>query len=782
MELLPLSDRIEPGIPIGGKAAHILWLLGNDFRVPETWVIPAGEPPPKEAFLATGLPDDGPWAVRSSAAVEDGFESSYAGQFATVLDVTGPGAVAAAIRRVHDSATGATAAAYRERMGDGAPVAMAVMVQRMVSPRASGVAFSRNPMTGLNEVVIEAVAGKGDALVGGGVTPERWIRRWGAWSARPDAGATLPELVARGIAAETIRAGEEFGSPVDLEWVWDGNEVWWVQVRPITGLDDVSVYSNRISREVMPGMIKPLVWSVNVPVVNRAWISLFGELIGPNDLQPEQLAKSFAYRSYFNMGTIGEIFALLGMPRDGLEMLLGLPAESKPKFRPSAATMRHLPRLLTNVLRKARYGAKLQPEIDELRRRFATIAKADLEALSDSGLLSKVDELAQITTRAAYANIVTPLLANLYVALLRRSLNRKAIDPDDLDLELGDPTNPYNPNPALDRLGTLIAAAGPETVDAVRAEGLPALPDHLEPALEQFMREFGHLSDSGNDFSVPPWVEQPDAVLRMAIDHAEVSGEHHATPWQTATANLGPVARRTLRLLHSRSSEFVDHREQVSFVYTYGYGLFRPIFHEIGRRMVKRDLIGSEEDVMYLERDEIRTALLDGSPTRPPGELVALRRQEMADLADVAMPETIFGDDFVPVKQGLLEVDEVAGVATSRGRHRGTLRVVTGIDDFARVEAGDVIAIPFSDIGWTPLFARAGAVIAEAGGILSHSSIVAREYRIPCVVSVGGATNLPDGATVVVDGYTGTVIVESDAPPATGTDEPPATRADTSPD
>jgi pyruvate,water dikinase len=88
------------------------------------------------------------------------------------------------------------------------------------------------------------------------------------------------------------------------------------------------------------------------------------------------------------------------------------------------------------------------------------------------------------------------------------------------------------------------------------------------------------------------------------------------------------------------------------------------------------------------------------------------------------------------------------------------LRIVKGIDDSAKVQPGDVIAIPFSDVGWTPLFARAGAVIAEAGGMLSHSSIVAREYRIPCVVSVTGATRLPDGATVVVDGYTGTVTVE----------------------
>ena len=68
--------------------------------------------------------------------------------------------------------------------------------------------------------------------------------------------------------------------------------------------------------------------------------------------------------------------------------------------------------------------------------------------------------------------------------------------------------------------------------------------------------------------------------------------------------------------------------------------------------------------------------------------------------------------------------------------------------------------MPYSDVGWTPLFARAGAVVAEAGGMLSHSSIVAREYRIPCVVSVGGAMRLPDGATVTVDGYAGTIVVE----------------------
>ena len=81
------------------------------------------------------------------------------------------------------------------------------------------------------------------------------------------------------------------------------------------------------------------------------------------------------------------------------------------------------------------------------------------------------------------------------------------------------------------------------------------------------------------------------------------------------------------------------------------------------------------------------------------------------------------------------------------------------LQDMGKVQEGDVLVIPYSDVGWTPLFTKAGAVIAESGGILSHSSIVAREYGIPAVVSVPGATQLPDGTQVTVDGYLGEIIV-----------------------
>ncbi|NND04110.1 MAG: hypothetical protein HKN91_15115, partial [Acidimicrobiia bacterium] len=239
------------------------------------------------------------YAVRSSANVEDGGEASFAGQFLTELDVS-PHDVARAVEAVRASADSSAVESYADHMGERQAIDMAVLIQQMVPPVVSGVVFTRNPITGLNEVFLEAIAGRGDQLVGEGQTPFRWVRRWGEWTSAPD-GAPLPEDVALAIVEEAARIADDYGRAADLEWVWDGERVWWVQVRPITGIDHIGVYSNRISKEVMPGLIKPLVWSVNVPVVNRAWIELFTEAIGKNDLKPEDLAKSFAYRSYFNM-------------------------------------------------------------------------------------------------------------------------------------------------------------------------------------------------------------------------------------------------------------------------------------------------------------------------------------------------------------------------------------------------------------------------------------------------------------------------------------------------
>jgi len=745
-----------PAAVVGGKASHVGWLIARNERVPPTWVV-APTVPIDDGELADTFDAGTRYAVRSSATIEDGDIASYAGQFATELDVAVTD-LAVAIDRVRRSGQSERVATYQDHIGSFEEFDVAVMVQPMVEPVASGVAFSRNPMTGLNEVVIEVVAGSGEQLMGEGKTPDRWVRRWGTWTEKPDHGV-IPDAAVAEIAGTAVRLSTMFGRPVDLEWVWDGQQVWLVQMRPITGIDDIPIYSNRISREVLPGMIKPLVWSVNVPMVNQAWVNLFTEAIGPNDIQARGLARSFCYRAYFNMGAIGEIFELMGMPRDSLELLLGLPAgEDKPSFKPSSRTMRLLPRMLGMGLRKARYGKAIPKELHSLQAAYSSLEKVDLAARSDSALLSDIAALTEIGIQAAYANIVTPLLANIHNALLRRRLTAAGLDPE--SVAIGDTKEMIgvNPNLHLEELGAGLARLDEETRQDIRERGAAALPDSMRPSFDDFMVRFGHLSASGNDFSVPTWRETPRSVLTMALDHTNVHGETTQLDWAEAESQLSALQRPLLRKLRNRTQEFIAHRENVSFTYTYGYGLFRRFFLEVGRRLVDRGVLSAADDVMYLYIDEVRAALL-GMPVDPPGELVAARRREMEDLHDVDMPEIIYGDDYVPV-QHLQGSTERTGIPTSRGHHRGTLRVVRDTSEFQKVMPGDVIAIPYSDVAWTPLFARAGAVVAESGGMLSHSSIVAREYRIPCVVSVAGATKLPDGATVVVDGYAGSVVVE----------------------
>jgi pyruvate,water dikinase len=80
-----------------------------------------------------------------------------------------------------------------------------------------------------------------------------------------------------------------------------------------------------------------------------------------------------------------------------------------------------------------------------------------------------------------------------------------------------------------------------------------------------------------------------------------------------------------------------------------------------------------------------------------------------------------------------------------------------------KVREGDVLVIPYSDVGWTPLFTKAGAVVAQSGGMLSHSSIIAREYGIPAVVSVPGACQLADDTLVTVNGHNGRILVHEPA-------------------
>jgi phosphoenolpyruvate synthase/pyruvate phosphate dikinase len=209
---------------IGGKAEGLVRLQELGLPVPPFVVVPVGAEVDEQAARALGEP----LAVRSSAVGEDAVDRSAAGQHETVLGVTR--------ERLRDAIEVVRASTDRARaygsVGD-----VAVVVQREVPATRAGVAFSRDPITGADEVVVECALGGGEAIVSGQVTPDRYRIVGGTVVARA-AGVTraLRDDEALTVAQLVRRAAQGFGLPVDVEFCFEGRMVWLVQCRPITTL------------------------------------------------------------------------------------------------------------------------------------------------------------------------------------------------------------------------------------------------------------------------------------------------------------------------------------------------------------------------------------------------------------------------------------------------------------------------------------------------------------------------------------------------------------------
>jgi pyruvate,water dikinase len=537
-------------------------------------------------------------------------------------------------------------------------------------------------------------------------------------------------------------------------------------MRDITALEKTETYSNKIAKEMTPGLIKPLDWSVVVPIKSKMWINVISQVIGDNDIDPNSLAKLFNYRAYHNLSVFGRIFESLGLPRESLDVMMGVapPGAGKPPFRPRPRLILLSPRIVRFLWDKWTYAKKAQRDYLLLCAEAKWYSNNLHDDLDESELVRVIDQLKNLNLRTTTHTFHAILLMQIYSGFLRSLLQRKGIDFADFNLGADMPElDAYNPNKRLaelhrhylelDKEAQAIIASG----DYLRLQKMIGIAA-FQSEFRDFIHEFGHMSDRTVLFDSVPWRETPGLILEL-ISNFEPPKERNQERNRFEEVRGRGFRGWMLKVFYDRARQFYLLREQYSSLYTYTLMLFRVYYLTIGARMAAQGLLDSQDDIYYLYDEEIRAYVMDKRRGKLFRSAVRERKDEIDRCKDAIMPAIVYGESPPPV---VVQHDQkLSGTPTSRGYYTGPVKLVRGINDFNKVNNGDVLVIPFSEVGWLPLFAKAGAVVAESGGMLSHSSIVAREYGIPAVVSVNGALYLQDNQIISIDGYKGEVFVHS---------------------
>ncbi|MDB9359967.1 glycerol-3-phosphate acyltransferase [Nodularia spumigena CS-588/02] len=754
--ILTLDDELDATV-FGEKAATLSQIKRWGYPVPKGWVMSPEDDP--QGLIAMLEPSDlSPLVVRSSAIGEDSEQASAAGQYTTVLNVTSKQELQGAIAQVQASYNHPSAVQYRRDRGL-PDTAMAVLVQQQIQSVYSGVAFSRDPITQQGDaIVIEALPGSANQVVSGKVTPEQYrafvVETENISSVQVEGSGQVPQALIKQVVYLVRRLEKQYhGLPQDIEWTYDSQNLWVLQSRPITTL--LPIWTRKIAAEVIPGVIQPLTWSINRPLTCGVWGDFFTLVLGDRALGLDfsETATLHYSRAYFNASLLGQIFLRMGLPPESLEFLTRGAKMSKPQLKTTLANLPGLMRLLKQELSlekdfKRDYSRKFIPGMSQL-------AHESIEELRAPQLLERIDFILELLRSGTYYSILAPLSAALRQAVFR--------------VKDGEIDNSIAPEVAALRSLTALAADAkkilPECEPDLVFEQLAQTPEG-EQILDEFselLEDYGYLSDVGTNIAVPTWKENPQPIKQLFVqllqNPPETDGGDSINRVLSAKRKRGVVQRR------------VDIKGRVTELYSRLLAELRWRFVALEKIWLKSGLIQQTGDIFFLELDEVRRLVAgdDLELRKHLSEIVELRRSQFhQDSQFNQIPLLVYGHTPPhPLPPSSLYSDQVLqGIPASHGQAEGRIKIVRNLQDLPEINRETILVVPYTDSGWAPLLVRAGGLIAEAGGRLSHGAIVAREYGIPAIMDVHNATwILQDGQRVRMDGSRGIIELSHDLRP-----------------
>ncbi|MER6500000.1 rifamycin-inactivating phosphotransferase [Streptomyces sp. NPDC001455] len=750
------------------------------------------------------------YAVRSSATAEDLPTASFAGQQDTYLNVVGPAAILQHVSRCWASLFTERAVTYRQWNGiDHRTVHMAVVVQRMVFPRAAGILFTADPVTGNRKVAtVDAGFGLGEALVSGLVNPDVFKVRHGEVVARTiaakqravhalPAGGTQEAAIDSQLqeqpaltdaqAVRLVQLGRRieahFGRPQDIEWCLadDGFQI--VQSRPITTLFPIPETGDRENHvyvsvghgQMMTDPMKPLglsVWRLTAMApMHEAGGRLFVDVT-------RRLASPASRAGLLDLMGRGD-----PLTRDALETVLdrddfvpSLPdaGPGGPPVGGASAPIETDPAIVTELIERSRAS------IDALERDIRTKTGP---ALFDFLLEAFEEHKRVLGDPLNLQAIMAGMEATWWLDdKLREWLGEKnAADtltlsaPGNVTSEMGlallDVADVIRPRPEvvaflqdvedegfLDELGKL--AGGTEARDA----------------MEAYLDRYGMRCVGEIDITRPRWRERPTTLVPVILDNVrnfepgaaerrfEQGRQKARKKEQDVLARLRDLpdgdrkADETKRMI-DRVRTFIGYREYPKYGIVSRYFVYKQALLAEAERLVQAGVLPEKEDIFYLTFQECHDVVRSNQVDE---QLIQQRKDAFRSYHALTPPRVLTSDG--EAVTGAYRRDDVpagalVGLPVSAGTIEGRARVVLDMAQ-ADLEAGDILVTTCTDPGWSPLFVGITGLVTEVGGLMTHGAVIAREYGLPAVVGVEQATRLiRDGQRIRVHGTDGFVEI-----------------------
>jgi pyruvate,water dikinase len=685
------------------------------------------------------------------------------------------------------------------------------------------VAFTVDPRSGAGaHIIIEAVHGLGPAAVEGRAAPARFVvdkrtlevvehtpgrqdqvlvasaSSGAAWQAadpdrhgRPAATAGQIRTVAR--LAREIEAG--LGAPQDIEWCAEDDRVWIVQARPLTvrrsSWASRQVWSNLNAGEVLPGVITPLTWSL-VCAIQPMLRRLFRR--AGVDLGAHPLVGRIGGRLYFNLNTITAVAVRFpGGKTQSFSQAFGgahlnggvgpIPPQDLPRIKGGLARLcAQMPAFLLWLLQHR--AAVADRCLRRLERRRKQLEQRDLSARTDVVLVAELQRFLD----ALFDDhlLVYPVVGLGCFMLLKELCGRWFDEPSLANSLLTGSGGISSADAGLALWDVAGLAVGDELVlrELLQPGDFRQVRGRLESHAagrdflarwDAFMREHGHHCKGEIELRNPRWREQPDVILEMVRSYAAMLPQKNAAAEYRSRARArrrrarrcrealrNPFSRALFRGLLSSARKGMSVRETIKSEVVRHLAAVRSLVLELGRRWAACGRLAEADDAFFLELAEL-PLVAAGDPRFDARAAVAARRREFDHQQTLSAPPVVVGQDLpapAPPGADAAPGQILRGLAVSSGQATGRARIIEHADSGGKLEAGEILVAPFTDPGWAPYFLPAAGIVVDIGGLLSHGSIVAREYGIPAVVNVGPATRtLRNGQLLHVDGDRGEVRV-----------------------